>query len=459
MIRDAAGHGSPLKAARGIHTPGVEDRGAMKIVYLAAGAGGMYCGSCLHDNTLAGALLALGEDVLLVPTYTPLRTDEEDVSDSHLFFGGVNVYLQQRMSLFRHTPWFVDDLLNRPGLIRWATRGGPSVEAQQLGDLTVSMLLGEHGRQRKEIRKLVHWLKRESRPDVVHLSNAMLVGAAREIRKLGIRVAATLSGEDVFLEKLAPPFHAQARAVLRERAAEVDAFVAMNEYYAGFMAEYLAVPRARIHVIPHGLNLAGHGTRGTPDDAPFTIGHLARICPDKGLHNLIAAAELLLADSDAPPFWIRAAGYLADADRPYLSTIQQRVATWPSPEMFAYEGELSRTEKIAFLQRLDCMSLPTVYRESKGISALEALANAVPLVLPRHGAFPELIDATGGGLLHDPDNPAALADALRALMTDRARAAQLGRGGQQVIHREYHAAGMAEKTRHFYRSLFDKPAG
>ena len=157
----------------------------MKIVYLAAGAAGMYCGSCLHDNTLAAALLKLGEDVLLVPTYTPLRTDEENVSDSHLFFGGINVYLQQKSSVFRHTPWFLDSLLDRPGMLNWATRGGPSLEAERLGDLTVSMLEGEHGHQSKEVRKLVHWLSSESKPDVVHLSNAMLLGMARRSAQAG----------------------------------------------------------------------------------------------------------------------------------------------------------------------------------------------------------------------------------------------------------------------------------
>src|SRR2546427_5848986 len=84
----------------------------MKIVYLAAGAANMYCGTCLHDNTLATALRAAGEDVILAPTYTPLRTDEENISDGHVFFGGINVYLQQKSALFRHSPWFLDALLD-----------------------------------------------------------------------------------------------------------------------------------------------------------------------------------------------------------------------------------------------------------------------------------------------------------------------------------------------------------
>ncbi len=425
----------------------------MKVVYLAAGAAGMYCGSCLHDNTLAAALLALGEDVMLVPTYTPLRTDEENVSNAHLFFGGINVYLQQHSALFRHTPWFLDALFDHPAVLEWATRGGPSVEPERLGDLTVSMLAGEHGRQRKEIRKLVRWLDREARPSVVHLSNAMLLGMAREIRKLGIPVVCSLSGEDIFLEKLVEPYYTRARDLLRERVADADALVALNNYYADAMADYLAVPRSRISVVPHGLNLAGHGTRRDEPDGVFTIGYFARICPDKGLHNLVAAVERLVEDPSLPPVRLRAGGYLGQMDRPYLETIQARVAGWKKPAAFAYVGELSRSDKIAFMQSLNVMALPTVYRESKGISVLEAWANAVPVVLPAHGTFPELIGQTGGGLLYDPHDPEALAAALGQLIVDRAGAAELGVRGKESVERQFNAALMADRTRQLYHGL------
>lgn len=435
----------------------------MKIVYLAAGAAGMYCGSCLHDNTLAAALSKLGEDVLLVPTYTPLRTDEDSVSDSHLFFGGVNVFLQQHSSVFRHTPWFLDALLDNPSMIQWLTRGGPRLEAEQLGGLTVSMLEGEHGRQRKEVRKLVRWIEQEAKPDLVHLSNAMLIGVAAEIRKLGIPVLSTLSGEDIFLEKVPQPFYDRARQVLRERAAGLDGFVALNEYYADYMADYLSVPRARVHVIPHGLNLAGHGTRPSESREVRTIGFLARICADKGLHNLVAAAEQLFDDPEVPPFRVKAAGYLGQRDRPYLEAIQQRTDAWRSgagkagdrnrPGTFEYVGEVTRAEKISFLQSLDMMCLPTVYKESKGISALEALANAVPLVLPDHGAFPELIEQTGGGLLYAAADPRALAAALKRLLLNPQLTNELGTRGQAAITRQFTAEAMAERTLGLYRQV------
>ena len=74
----------------------------MRLAYIAAGAGGMYCGSCMHDNTLAAALMRRGVDVALIPTYTPLRTDEESVSLDRVFYGGINVFLQEKLGLFRH---------------------------------------------------------------------------------------------------------------------------------------------------------------------------------------------------------------------------------------------------------------------------------------------------------------------------------------------------------------------
>src|SRR5919199_2955225 len=130
----------------------------MRFAYITAGAAGMYCGSCLHDNTLVAALSRLGHDALLIPTYTPIRTDEPDVSQPRVFFGGINVYLQQKLALFRHTPWFLDRLLDAPRLLRWVSRFAVKTQAADLGELTVSVLEGEHGHQAKEVDKLVAWL-------------------------------------------------------------------------------------------------------------------------------------------------------------------------------------------------------------------------------------------------------------------------------------------------------------
>src|SRR5262245_26643634 len=119
----------------------------MRIAYITAGAANMFCGSCMKDNTLAAALQRQGHDALLIPTYTPIRTDEEDVSDSRIFFGGVNVYLQQKSVLFRHTPRFFDRFLDNKALLRWAAQKAVKTDAANLADLTLSMLDGSHGKQ------------------------------------------------------------------------------------------------------------------------------------------------------------------------------------------------------------------------------------------------------------------------------------------------------------------------
>jgi glycosyltransferase involved in cell wall biosynthesis len=299
------------------------------------------------------------------------------------------------------------------------------------------------------------------RPEVVHLSTALLAGMARQIaRTLDVPVVCTLSGEDSFVERLPEPYASRARAAMRERCGELAAMVALNGYYADFMAEYLAVPRERIHVIPPGVNLAGHRLPGqAPLPAPKepsggpAIGFLARVCPDKGLHLLAEAFALLAGDPEVPPARLVVAGYLADEDRDYLAQITARLAQQGLGGRFEYRGCLQRPEKIALLQSLQVMSLPTVMPESKGLPVLEAWANGVPVVVPGHGTFPELVTDTGGGLLVEPGDTLSLAAAIKKLILDPAEAADLGRRGQTAVHARYHADRMARDTIALYRRL------
>ena len=117
----------------------------MKIACITAGAGRMYCGSCLRDNALAKSLMDAGHDVLLIPTYTPTRTDETNVSMHRVFLGGINIYLQQHFEIFRKSPQFLDRLLDFRPLLKLLTRLGISVDPADLGSLTVSMLRGADG--------------------------------------------------------------------------------------------------------------------------------------------------------------------------------------------------------------------------------------------------------------------------------------------------------------------------
>lgn len=428
----------------------------MKIAYIAAGAAGMYCGTCIHDNTLAAALQKKGHEVVLIPTYTPIRTDEVDVSIDRIFFGGINVYLQQKLALFRRTPWLFDRLFDTPVLLNRLARFSASTDAKDLGELTVSVLQGEDGRQKKELTKLVKWLKDSYRPDIVQLTNSMFVGFAKEIKKtLGVPVVCAFQGEDIFLEALIEPYKSRALELLQARASDVDGFIAPCEYYADFMARYLNISIERINVVKLGLNLDGHGVDQVQpiDDAPFVIGYLARICPEKGLHLLVDAFYQLTQRVAGDQIRLKVAGYLSKRDEPYFEEIVKQIEAWGLTDSFEYWGEVDRTQKIQFLNGLHVLSVPTTYKESKGLYVLEALANGVPVVQPQHGAFSELIAETSGGILVDAESPDAIATGILQLMNDENYRKELGCQGKEVVHRMFSDDAMAEATLAVYREI------
>jgi hypothetical protein len=234
----------------------------MRILSLTAGAGGMYCGSCLRDNALAAELLARGHEVTLIPLYTPLLTDEANVTQSKVLFGGISVYLQQHSALFRRLPRFVDRLLDSPGLISTFAGRSVSTDPRLLGDLTISMLEGADGVLRKEFDKLVEWTRGEPRPDVINLTNSMLIALARPLAEaFGRPVCCTLQGEDLFLEGLTEPYRARARELIRQQVGHVDRFIAISEYYARFMTRYLQIPADLMSVVPLGINVDGFERR------------------------------------------------------------------------------------------------------------------------------------------------------------------------------------------------------
>jgi glycosyltransferase involved in cell wall biosynthesis len=420
----------------------------MRIAVITSGAAGSFCGSCMRDNTLAAALRDLGHDALLVPTFTPIRTDDEDVSEPHLFFGGISVYLEEKFRLFRHTPRFLDRLFNSPRLLRFLTRFASSTNYHTLADLTVSMLKGEHGHQRKEVEALVGWLGEEVRPDVVVLSNVLLSGIVPELkRRLAVPVLATLQGDDIFLDALPADGRARCIELIRENCGPVEAFFATSRYYADHMADYLDIDRGRVHVVYPGLNLKGHGGDALrPQKPPYRIGYFAKICPEKGFHNLIDAFVALREAPGAPPCTLRASGWLGATHRHYFEEQVGRLAAYGLIGNFQYVPAPDHAAKVRFYHSIDVLSVPTTYREPKGLYVLEAWANGVPVVQPRHGAFPELIGATGAGLLVEPNDPRALADGLRHLLDRPELRDEMGRKGQAAVAERFSAAAMARET-------------
>src|SRR5262245_459337 len=260
----------------------------MRIASITAGAAGMFCGSCLRDNTLAAALLAQGHDCLLIPTFTPLTLDESDQSSDRIFLGGINIYLDE-FALFRWVPRWARHWLDRPKILRLASRFSGIENYERLGSLAISMLNGSHGRQRIAFDELIRFLA-EFRPEVVLLTNVLLSAIAPLIsEQLGVPVVATLQGDDIFLDALTQAHRDQAIRLIQSNGQSIIGYIATSRYYADHMARYLGLNRDQIAVVYPGINLKHHDGTPVPAHDHPTIGYFARISPEKGFHHLVDA--------------------------------------------------------------------------------------------------------------------------------------------------------------------------
>jgi glycosyltransferase involved in cell wall biosynthesis len=460
----------------------------LKIAYLTAGAAGMICGSCLHDNTLARALIALGHDVQLIPLYTPIRTDEEDVSSQRVFYGGINMYLQQKSPLFRWLPRWFDRWLDWPWLIRWASGRSVKIEPREVADLAISILRGTEGYQKKEVERLSEWLTGSLRPDIIVFSNILTAGCVPEIkRRMNVPVVVTLQGDDVFLRGL-PDVHQPVALVEIARLSHwIDGFIAHSQFYADAMAAYLRIERERIAVVPLGIDVHDfegiHAERGARsaecgmrnaesevehdnrearsaqnmlETRPPTVGYLARLAPEKGLHVLADAFIRLRAMPGTEHARLRIAGWLGESNRSYVEEVFGRLRGAGVSEAFEFLGEIDRREKLDFLSSIDVLSVPTTYREPKGLFVLEAMAAGVPVVQPDHGAFPEVLAATKGGLLHRPEDPQHLAERLHELLIDVEQRSRLGSAGRRNVQAGRNSREMAVQTIRVLREVIER---
>jgi glycosyltransferase involved in cell wall biosynthesis len=464
----------------------------MRIAYLTAGAAGMYCGSCLHDNALAKAILRRGHQCLLIPTYTPIRTDEIDASEDRVFLGGLNLYLQQKLPFWRFLPKWLTRILDRPSLIRLATRGSRTIDSKFLGALTVSLLRGRDGRQRQEIDKLIQWLQEDVKPDVVVLTNFLIGGVIPEIkRQLGVPVVVTLQGDDIFLDHLLEPYQSQTDDALRKLVPSVDRFLVNSRFYGQKMAARWGIPAAKWHIVPLAIDTqpfqsegptggrrtdkapTGDRARGVAHDAPGQpiattrhdpierprrVGYLARLASEKGLHHLVDGFIELARRSGFDDVQLHVAGYMAEEKRPWIESQWERLKDAGLEGRLTAHGSPDLAGKVAFLKRLDVFSVPTEYEEPKGLFALEAMAASVPVVLPAHGAFPEMIEHSNGGIVVPPRDPIAWADAVGALLGDAALRTSIGSAGHRYATERRTIDAMADDVLRMLAELVDSEA-
>ncbi len=409
----------------------------------------MFCGSCMHDNTLVRGLARQGWDLQLVPTYTPIRTDEDDVSVDQVFFGGVNIYLQQKIPMLRHLPATLDRFLDNPWLIRKVTSRALETDASTLGKLAYSMLLGMQGNQRKEVTRLCRWLATVAQPDLLVLSNMLIGGCLPEIKKqLDIPILVTLQGDDVFLDSLPEPYRANCISRIGELSDCVDGFLVHTNFFKSYMSDYFGIEPEKMHVIPLGIDVSDfHDLQRDPVTSPqLNLGYLARMSPEKGLHHLVDAFVELRNNERYQHVQLKLAGWLGPQHKDYVDEQFKKLDEAGLAGDYEYLGSLDRHSKLKFLGSLDLFSVPTDFLEPKGLYALEAMAAGVPIIQPRHGSFPEMISATSGGLLFDPGDRRDFVSRLVDLIEDSNRRREMSKQGRQSVLEQRNMESMSIST-------------
>jgi glycosyltransferase involved in cell wall biosynthesis len=431
----------------------------MKIVQICPSAGdSFYCENCLRDAALVRALRRLGHDVLMVPLYLPLAADKtEPLSNAPIFFGGINVYLQQKLGLFRRTPRWIDRWFDARPLLEWAGRKAGMTRARDLGETTISMLQGENGRQVKELDRFVDWLRTEpQKPDIVCLSNILLAGMARRINeKLRVPVVCLLQDEDGFLDGLTAPYAEQAWEIVRERARDIDAFLPVSRYFADVMSSRLGSHAARMHVTYTGIELDGYERGGREPVVP-TIGFLSRMCPDRGLERLIDAFVLLKRNEKLWSATLRICGGKLTCDESFLSRLRTKLADACLSTDVDFLSAFDHASKLEFLRSLSVLCVPEERPVAYGLYVLEALAMGVPVVEPAMGCFPETLALTGGGVLYEPNTAEKLAETLEPLLLDPQAARRLGAEGRAGVARSFEIERTAAQMVGVYEQIVQR---
>ena len=427
----------------------------MRVTYVTAGAAEMICGSCLRDNILVKRLRDLDCSVILVPVYTPITVEGENCSDNALLYGGISVYLEQKFPPFRYLPGFMTKWLDRPGLVSSLTKKRKiEIEAENLGELTLSILRGEKGNQRQSLKRAVKWIKKESKPDIINLTNLLIAGFVPSMkRELNSPVIVTLQGDDLFLDELTESHRSLVISELRRLASHIDGFITFSQFYAKKMADLLEVPEEKFHLVNLGVDTDEFNdfTRHPVKDP--TIGYFGRLAPEKGFHNIVDAFIEIHQKYNLNNARLCAGGWLSPADQNFFNQQVEKLKSANLINFFDHAGSPDLDKKKDFFGKIDVFSLPTIHEEPKGLSVLEAQACGIPVVQPDHGIFPEILAKTKGGILYDPMDLKSLAKEIVRLLKDKDHANQLGEVGRKNTFELFSAKKMAKETLQVYHQF------
>ncbi|MFC1693559.1 glycosyltransferase family 4 protein [Candidatus Latescibacterota bacterium] len=427
----------------------------MKIVHIIPGSGGtFYCQNCMRDNELIKSLKSLGHEIHIIPMYLPVNFDDHEKADeTPIFYGAINIYLKEKLPFYRHSPMWLEKLFDSQALLRFAAKKSGSTRASGLEEMTISMLMGEEGRQASELDHLVKFLEREIEPDVVHLSNALLLGLARRLKNnIGAKIICSLQDENEWIDLMRDEYQKKVWDLMAERAVDVDMFVAASNYYSEKSRDQLKIPTQKIRVVYGGIDLDGYELSSLPFDPPV-IGYLCRMSEYFGLGIIVDAFICLKQDERFRDLKLYLTGGYTGDDKIFINEMVEKISMYGFEKDVQIFEEFNKENRIKFLKSLTLLSVPVPTGEAFGAYQVEALAAGVPIVQPNVGGYPEFIEATGGGIIYKPNDGENLAKAIASLLTEPDQVRKLGAQGRKVVLEKYSMSDMAKNMVVVYESI------
>ena len=391
----------------------------MNIVQIIPGSGGsFYCGNCLRDSKYVVALREQGHQVIKIPMYLPIFADEHDIKEIPVFYGAVSIYLKQLYPIFRKAPAWIDRLLNSKPLLKIAASMAGSTNAKGLEEMTVSMLLGEDGQQQEELERLTDWMAEHCKPDIVHISNALLLGLAHKIKeKLNVPIVCSLQDEDIWVDVMKPVFRDIIWNLMSDKANDVDHFIAVSDFFSKVMQQRMKLPPEKIQSLYLGVD---------PQDYEFipavkkarNIGYISRMCHENGFDILVDAFILLKKKDGFEDVKLTLTGGSTGSDTDYINSNKRKLSHEKLDKHVEFIDNFEETGRHGFFNKVSVISVPVRKGEAFGMYLLEAMASGIPVVQPSLGAFPEIVNLSGGGVIYQYNTPLALCEALSALLSD-----------------------------------------
>jgi glycosyltransferase involved in cell wall biosynthesis len=400
----------------------------MKIIHVIPGSGGsFYCGNCLRDSKYFDGLKKMGHDVVKVPMYLPLFSDEHDISDVPVFYGAISIYLKQLFPFFRKAPDWFDRLLNSKPMLKLAASMAGSTRAKGLEDMTISMLEGEKGNQNEELEKMADWMRDHFKPDVVHLSNALLLGLAKTLKeKLHAPLVCTLQDEDTWVDVMTDINRQKVWDLMSENAEHIDRFISVSHYFKKVALDRMRISSGKIATIHIGVDPEDYQYMNSTDKKR-TIGFISRMCHENGLDILVDAFLMLKRQPGYDDVQLIITGGHTGDDREFLKMVHKKVNESGFKESVTFHKEFEGAGRKEFFKKTSLISVPVRNGEAFGIYIAEALASGIPVLQPALGAFPEILEMTGGGIIYGENIPLNLLSAMKRLLDDPVALSQMSK--------------------------------